>query len=558
MAGLAAAFGNGAMTNSIAEIEKSGCLFVIGSNTTEAHPLIAHRMFKAKKNGAKIIVVDPRKIQLALIADIHVSIQYGTDVVFLNAMMHEIIERGYHNKKFIDERTEGFDELLELIKEYSPEKASEICGVKPEIIREVARIYATTEPSAICYTLGITEHSHGVDNVKSLANLAMLTGHIGKPSSGVNPLRGQNNVQGACDMGALPNVFPGYQAVTIPEARQKFQSAWRVNGELPDQIGRTIPEMIDGLLDGSVKSMFIVGEDTATTDPDTNHIVHALKSAEFMVVQDIFLTETAKLADVVLPAACYAEKEGTFTNSERKVQRVRKAVDPPGEARPDWMIISEIGRRLGVAMEYETAEDVFNEMASLSPIYGGISYDRIASRDLQWPCPTPDHEGTKYLHKGKFGRGLGLFSPIAYRPSEEVPDDEFPFFLTTGRRFAHYNCRSMTGRCETLDREFPKPVTQMHYKDAEKLGVRAGDPIKVISRRGEVETLVSPGDIVPQGSIFMDFHFAHANSNLLLGTSLDPITKTPDYKVCAVRVEAVQTGGVLETVEVEAMETEMA
>ncbi len=527
------------MTNSIKEIAHTGCLFIIGSNTTEAHPLIARRMFEAKKNGAKIIVVDPRRVQMAMIADIHIRIQYGTDVVFINSLMYEIVEKGYLDKQFIEERTEGFEELWKILPDYAPEKAAKICGVEPDVIREVARIYATADPASICYTLGITEHSHGVDNVKSLANLAMITGQIGKPNSGVNPLRGQNNVQGACDMGGLPNVFPGYQPVTSEVAREKFQKAWGMKGQIPGDIGKTIPEMIDGLIEGTMKSMYIVGEDSVVSDPDTNHIVHALEAAEFLVVQDIFLTPTAQLADVVLPAACYAEKDGTFTCSERKVQRVRKAVDPPGEARPDWQIICDVSRRLGYEMRYGNSEQIFAEMAALAPIYGGISYERIAKGDLQWPCPTADHPGTEFLHRDKFGRGLGLFSPVEYRPSEELPDDDYPFFLTTGRRYAHYNVRSMTGRCPSLEFEMGKPLTQINFKDAEKLGIQAGDPIKITSRRGEVVSYARPGDIVPEGSIFMDFHFAHANSNLLLGTSLDPITKTPDYKVSAVRVEAV-------------------
>ncbi len=524
------------MTNSIPEIEDAVCLFVIGSNTTEAHPLIAHRVFAAKGKGAKLIVVDPRVTQVALLADLHIRPNFGTDVALLNAMMHEILAKGYHNAQFIAERTEGFAELEKILQDFAPEEAEKICGVPPEVIREAARLYATSEPSSILYTLGMTEHSHGVDNVKTLANLAMLTGQIGKKSSGVNPLRGQNNVQGACDMGALPNVYPGYQTVVDLAARLKFEKAWQAR--LSDKVGLTIPQMIDGLIEGSVKSMFIMGEDTALSDPDTHHITHALESADFLVVQDIFLSETAKLADVVLPAACWAEKEGTFSCTERKVQRVRKAVEPPGEAKPDWVILSEIGRRLGLAFDYSEPKEIFAEMAALSPIYGGISYERIESRDLQWPCPTPDHPGTPFLHQERFGRGLGLFAPIGFRPSEELPDEEYPFYLTTGRHFAHYNARTMTGRCGTLAREYPRAFTQMHVKDAEKLGVREGDPIRVISRRGEVMSWAKPGITVPEGAIFMDFHFAEANSNVLLGTSLDPITKTPDYKVCAVKIEA--------------------
>ena len=525
------------MTNSIAEIEDAACLFIIGSSTTEAHPLIAHRVFKAHDKGAKIIIVDPRRIQLSLIADIHVRPNFGTDVALINGMMHEIVAKGLHDREFIAQRTEGFAELESMLGRFSPERAEEICGVPAATIREIAHLYATSQPSSILYTLGMTEHSHGVDNVKSLANLAMLCGQIGKPSSGVNPLRGQNNVQGACDMGALPNVLPGYQVVTNLGVRAKFEAAWGAS-PLPAEVGLTIPQMIDGLIEGSVKSMYIVGEDTALTDPDTHHIVHALESAEFLVVQDIFLSETAKLADVVLPAACWAEKDGTFTCTERKVQRVRKAVEAPGEARPDWMILREVGARLGIPMNYDSPQEIFAEMASLSPIYGGISYQRIESEVLQWPCPTPDHGGTKYLHKGSFGRGLGLFSAIDFRPSEELPDEEYPFFLTTGRHYAHYNARTMTGRCPTLASEYSQAITQMHVNDAARLGVNNGDQIRISSRRGEVVSTARLGDIVPEGAIFMDFHFPEANSNVLLGTSLDPITKTPDYKVCAVRIEA--------------------
>jgi formate dehydrogenase alpha subunit len=535
VAGLAAAFGSGAMTNSIPEIEDADCIFLIGSNTTEAHPLIGHRVFRAVGKGAKLIVVDPRKIQLSQFADIHVRINFGTDVAFLNGVMHEIVKNNWHNREFIKERTEGFEAFEETIRNYSPEEASAICGVPPDVIREVARLYATSKTSTIMYTLGITEHSHGVDNVKSLANLAMLTGHIGKPSSGVNPMRGQNNVQGACDMGALPNVYPGYQPVTNQDVRAKFEKAWGV--DLPQDVGKMIPDMMDGLIDGTMKGMYIFGENSVESDPNIHHVKHALESAEFLVVQDLFLTQTAELAHVVLPGAAWAEVEGTFSNTERKVQRVRKAVEPPGQAMPNWMIFSEIGKRLGVNMKYDSAEQIFDEMTSLTPSFAGITYDRIDAMDIQWPCPSSDHPGTKFLHQGKFTRGLGLFHAIDYRPSEELPDEEFPYILTTGRRYAHYHTRTMTGRCPSLHKEFPGPMAQIHIRDAERLGLHDGDPLKVTSRRGEVITPVRVGDIVPEGSIFMDFHFQDANPNWLLGTSLDPVSKTPDYKVCAVRLE---------------------
>jgi formate dehydrogenase alpha subunit len=449
--------------------------------------------------------------------------------------MHVILAENLHNKPFVDERTEGFEAFREHLMEYSPEKASQICGVAPEDIIQVARIYATSENSSICYTLGITEHSHGVDNVKTLANLAMLTGQIGRVSTGVNPMRGQNNVQGACDMGALPNVYPGYQVVTDESVQKKFEHAWQVS--LSKQVGYTIPDMMDHLISGKLKCLYILGENSAVSDPNTHHVVHAMNSAELLIVQDIFMTETAELAHVVLPGACWAEKDGTFSNTERKMQRVRKAVEHPQGAEPDWKIIAELGTRLGLSMEYDSPSEIFDEMAGLSPAFAGMSHQRLEAGGIQWPCPSPDHPGTPFLHKGQFTRGKGLFHVISFRPPEELPDSEYPFLLTTGRRYAHYHTRTMTGRCPSLDKEFPEPFAQIHCNDAERLGLKEGDSIRVISRRGEVITPVRPGDIVPEGAIFMDFHFAGANPNELLGTSLDPVSKTPDYKVCAVRME---------------------
>lgn len=523
------------MTNSILEIEDADCIMVIGSNTTEAHPGIAHRVFRAVDKGASLVVVDPRKIQLTEKADIHVRLNYGTDVAFLNGMMHEILKNDWQDKEFIEKRTKGFKELEASLANYPLEKASAISGVPCEIIRETARIYATSNRSTILYTLGITEHSHGVDNVMTLANLAMLTGQIGKLSSGVNPLRGQNNVQGACDMGALPNVYPGYQAVDNQEVKHKFEEAWQT--KLPGEIGKTIPEMMDGLIDGTIKGMYIFGENSLAADPDTNHVRHALASAEFLVVQDIFLTETAQLADVVLPGACWAEVDGTFTNTERRVQMIRKAVEPPGQAMPNWKIFCEIGNRLGLSMNYNCAQDIFDEMATLTPSFSGITYNRIDSTPIHWPCTSLDHPGTKFLHQGKFSKGRGLFHAVEFKRSEEMPDEDYPFILTTGRRYAHYNTSTMTGRCASLDRDFPTPVAQVNFQDADTLQVKHGESIKVSSRRGEVIIPIAVGDVVPKGSIFMDFHFCKANSNQLLGTFLDPVSKTPDYKCCAVKLE---------------------
>ena len=526
------------MTNAICEIAGADCLLVVGSNTTEAHPLIARRMFEAKEKGAFLIVVDPRKIQLTHRADIHVQLKFGSDIAFFNGVMNEILANGWENREFIESRTEDFEAFKENISAYPVSRAAELSGVAEETIRAVAKAYATAQNSSICYTLGITEHAHGVDNVKTLGNMAMLTGQIGKPSSGVNPLRGQNNVQGACDMGALPNVYPGYQPVTEDLVRKKFEAAW--GRPLSGALGKTIPDVMDGLMDGSVKGLFIFGENSVEGDPNTAHVRKALAAAQFLVVQDIFLTATAKMADVVLPGACYAEADGTFTNSERRVQRVRKAVDPPGQARPNWQVFTELGKRLGLEVNYETAGDIFDEMAGLTPSFAGISYDRIDSVGIQWPCPAPDHPGTGYLHQGRFTRGLGRFHAIPHRASKDGPDKVFPFTLTTGRRYAHYNTATMTGRCPSLAREMYEPRIQINVADAAVLGVRPGDMVTVTSRRGRVETAVEVGDVVPKGAVFMDFHFVAANSNELLGTFLDPVSKTPDYKVCAVKIEKVK------------------
>ena len=523
------------MTNAIPEIAGTDCLLVVGSNTTEAHPLIARRMFEAKERGAFLIVVDPRKIQLAHRADIHVRLKFGSDIAFFNGVMHEILANGWENKDFISSRCEDFDVFKENIMAYPASRAAALSGVPEETIKAVAKAYATADKAAICYTLGITEHAHGVDNVKTLGNMSMITGHIGRPNTGVNPLRGQNNVQGACDMGALPNVYPGYQPVTDAAVREKFQGAW--GRPLSSTVGKTIPDVMDGLMDGSLKGLYIFGENSVEGDPNTAHVKKALDAADFLVVQDIFLTATARMADVVLPGACYAEADGTFTNSERRVQRVRKAVEPPGEARPNWQIFAELGRKFGLEMRYDTAGDIFDEMAGLTPSFAGISYDRIDTLGIQWPCPAPDHPGTPFLHQGQFTRGLGKFHAIPHREPKDGPDDAFPVILTTGRRYAHYNTATMTGRCPSLDREMYEPRAQINAADAEELGILNGDMVRITSRRGQVVTAAEVGDVVPKGAVFMDFHFVAANANELLGTFLDPVSKTPDYKVCAVKIE---------------------
>ena len=535
MVGLAAAFGSGAMTNSVAEIEDADCVFVIGSNTTSSHPLVATRIFRAKAKGASLVVIDPRNIQLALKADIHVRHRLGTDVALVNGIMHVIIQNGWHDKAFIEERCEGFEEFSKVVDTYPPEKVAEITGVSVEEIVKLAEYYAKAKAASIVYCMGITQHTTGVDNVKSLANLAMLTGNMGKESTGVNPLRGQNNVQGACDMGGLPNVYSGYQAVNVSDNQSKFEKAW--NAKLSDQIGLTIPFMLSALTEGKLKALYTMGENPMVSDPDVGHVEKALKSAEFLVVQDIFLTPTAELAHVVLPGASFAEKDGTFTNTERRVQLIRKAIEPVGEARADWEIIQDLSNRFGYAMNYGSAEEIMTEIAGLTPSYGGITYERLQGEGLCWPCPDKDHPGTKFLHKGKFARGLGQFHAIEYQAPAEVVDEEFPFWLSTGRVHVHYHTGTMTRVSPSLHAEIPEARLEMHPEDANRLGVGDGDMVKVASRRGEITVKVVVTKRVGQGMVFMPFHFAETCANILTNPAHDPTAKIPEFKVCAVKVE---------------------
>ena len=523
------------MTNSMEEIADADCIFVIGSNTTSSHPLVASRIFRAKKKGATLIVADPRKIHLAQIADVYVSQKLGTDVAFLNGIMHVILDRGLHNSAFVEERTEGFEELKKVVADYPPEKVQEITGVDAKDIIRIAESYAKAERGSIVYCMGITQHTTGVDNVKSLANLAMLVGHIGRESTGVNPLRGQNNVQGACDMGALPNVYPGYQAVNLFDNQQKFESAW--GAKLSEKVGLTVPEMLTGLSDGSVKALYVMGENPMQSDPDTHHVEKALKMAELLIVQDIFLTPTAELAHVVLPGASYAEKEGTFSNTERRVLRVRKAIEPVGDSRADWKIIQEISNRFGYPMNYDSPEAIMQEIASVTPSYGGISYDRLEGDGLHWPCPDKNHPGTKFLHKDVFARGKGLFHAIEYKPPAEVVDDEYPFWLTTGRVYAHYHTATMTRNSPTLDAEVREGFLELNPGDAENLGIAEGDEVNVTSRRGTVTLKTDVTDRVGKGLVFMAFHFLESNANILTNPAMDPIAKIPEFKVCAVKLE---------------------
>jgi formate dehydrogenase alpha subunit len=523
------------MTNSIGEIEFNDALFVIGSNAPEAHPIIGSKMKRAKRRGAKLIVVDPRKTELAEMADVWMRIIPGTDAALINGMINVIISNGWEDREFIDTRCEGYEDMWNVVKNYPPSRVAEITGIPEEQIYQAAEIYAKTKKAGIFYTLGITEHTTGTANVMNLANLAMVTGHLGIESAGVNPLRGQNNVQGACDMGALPNVFPGYQSVADPKVIEKFEQAWGVT--LNRQMGLRIPEMLDMALYGKVKAMYVMGEDPVLTDPDANHVRKAIDSLEFLVVQDLFMSETAKYADVFLPATGYAEKDGTFTNTERRVQRVRKAVDAPGEARLDWEIICELARRMGYDMDYCCSEQIFNEMRSLTPSYAGITYARIDQVGIQWPCPTEDHPGTKFLHVGKFPRGKGLMQGIEYEPPAELTNEEYPVLMTTGRMLYHYNIA--TRHSANLDGLRPHELAQLNPEDAAKIGVEEGGEIRVTSRRGSIVTKVTITDKVPPGVMFMTFHYKESPVNELTNSAFDPISKTAEYKVSAVRIEKV-------------------
>jgi formate dehydrogenase alpha subunit len=534
--GLVKAFGSGAMTNSVPEIEGADCIFVIGSNTMEQHPLISLRVLRAKEKGAKLIVADPRRTPLVDFADVYLQHKPGTDVALMNGLMHVIIRDGLEDKEFIRQRTEGFEELEKKIKEYPPEKVSRITGVDTVALEKAARFYGEAEKASILYAMGITQHTTGTENVLSVANLAMLTGNVGRESTGVNPLRGQNNVQGACDMGALPDVYSGYQRVNDKEARAKFGKAWGV--ELSQKPGLMATEMTDAAINGSLKAMYIMGENPALSDPDINHLEKALNSLDFLVVQDIFLSEAAQFAHVVLPACSFAEKEGTFTATDRRVQRVRKAIEPIGDSKPDWIIVSELARRMGgTQFNYTSPGEIMEEIASLTPSYAGISYQRLDNgKVLAWPCLSEDHQGTRLLHSSAFTRGKGRFFAIDHKEPAELPDKEYPFILTTGRLMFQYHTGTMTRRIPILERELPTGFVEINSKDAKRLSISQGEMVKVKSRRGEIEIKARVTEEILPGVVFIPFHFAECPANKLTSRYLDPEAKIPEFKVCAVKV----------------------
>ena len=532
------------MTNSFNEFARAKMFMIIGSNMTEAHPVAATFVKNAVMKGAKLILVDPRRHRLADFAFIHVPIRVGSDIAFLNAVMHVLIEEDLYDKKFVGSCTVDFELLKKKVMEYPPEKAAEICGVSAEMIRRVAREAASVKPMMLCYTLGITEHTCGRNNVVSTANLQMLLGNMGVECGGVNPLRGQNNVQGACDMGALPNVFPGYQKVIDADARAKFEKAWGVE-KLPDKNGLMIPQMMEGLVSRKVRAFYIFGENLANTEPDIHKVEHELASAEFLVVQDIFPNETTRFAHVIFPAAAWSENDGTFSNSERRVSRVRTASTPPGQAKPNWWIFKQIAKRMGQEWASDSAQEIWdNEVSVLAPQLCGIKYKRLEGDGLQWPCPNESHEGTCFLHKdGHFTCGLGIFTPVDWTPPAEVPDEQYPLVLSTGRRLAHYHTRTQTGRCEGLNDILGEETADISLADAAEMKIRHGETIQVSSRRGKITLKANVTPEVPKGMVWMAFHFREACANWLTNPAFDPFTLTAEYKACAVRIDKPEAAG---------------
>lgn len=554
MAGLAASFGSGAMSNSMDDVaQKAETFFVIGSNTTEQHPVFGTMLRRAVRfRGAKLIVADPRRIDLCDFATLHLQQRPGTDIALLNGLMYIILEKGWEAKDFIAERTEGFDEFKATIMQYPPEKVSEITGVPVNQLYEAAELMAASKPMAIMWAMGITQHISGVRNVMTLANLQMLLGNMGIPGGGVNPLRGQNNVQGACDLGGLPNVYPAYQPVTSEEAQKKFKEAWGRTSHT--KVGLTVTEMIPGILEGKTRALYILGEDPVMSDPDTHHIRECLANVDFLVLQEIFPSETAAYADVLLPGASFAEKTGTFTNTERRVQMVHKAVESPGDAKPDWWITAQIAKRIlagtpdllplngtFAGWDYLDTSAIMAEINALAPSYGGITHTRLeAGERLQWPCPTADHPGTPILHTRAFARGKGKFNPIDHVPPAEEPNEDYPMVMSTGRVLYHWHGGQMTRRAKGLMQVYGEALIEVNPEDGARLGINGQTKVRVSSRRGSIEAQAWVTDRVPPGMVYANFHFPEASANELTQAVLDPVAKIPEYKVTAVKVEVIE------------------
>lgn len=553
MAGLATSYGSGAMSNSMEDVANCAeAMLIIGSNTTEQHPVFGAMIRQAVlRRKMKLVVADPRRIDITEFAVMHLRQKSGTDIALVNGLAHIILQKGWEDKAYIEERTEGFDEFKATVEKYTPELTSEITGIPVEDLYQAAEILATNKPMAVVWAMGITQHIVGVRNVMDLANLQMLLGNIGVPGGGVNPLRGQNNVQGACDMGGLPNVYPAYQPVTSEDVRKKFEAAWGV--PLPDKAGLTVTEMIPAAGEDKVKALYILGEDPVMSDPHTAHIRHCLEACEFIVLQEIFPSETAPYADVLLPGVSFAEKTGTFTNTERRIQMVHQAIEPLGEARPDWKITADLAKLIlaegdrapsggtHAAWNYFGTAQIMNEIAALAPSYAGVSHERLDTGDrLQWPVKGFDHPGTPILHVGAFARGKGKFMPIDHVPPAEMPDDEYPMLLNTGRVLYHWHGGEMTRRAGGLMQIYGQSRIEVNPEDALRLGINGNSRVRVTSRRGSIEAETWVTDRVPPGMVFSNFHFPEASANELTIAALDPTAKIPEYKICAVKVEVIE------------------
>ena len=564
------------MSNSMDDVvEHAQAMLIIGSNTTEQHPVFGTKIRQAVlRRRVKLVVADPRKIDITDFATLHLRQRPGTDVALINGLMHIILEKGWEDKDFIANRTEGFEEFKATVMQYPPDKVAEVTHVPVEKLYEAAEMLATHKPMAVIWAMGITQHIVGVRNVMDLANLQMLLGNMGVPGGGVNPLRGQNNVQGACDMGGLPNVYPGYQPVTDPKAREKFATAWglakdeggRLKDEtgfiphpssliLSDQVGLTVTEMIPAAGEGKIRALYILGEDPVMSDPNSRHIRECLEACDFVVLQEIFPSETSHYADVLLPGVSFAEKTGTFTNTERRIQMCRQAIEPEGEAREDWRIIADLAKQVlaggkrqiareadaYAGWEYEGTADIMAEIAALTPSYAGVTHERLERGErLQWPVKSADHPGTPILHVGQFTRGRGKFMPIEHIPPAELPDDEYPMILSTGRVLYHWHGGELTRRAQGLMAVYGQPLIEVNPDDARRIGLNGNKRVRVTSRRGRIEAEAWVTDRVPPGMVYANFHFPEANANELTIAALDPVAKIPEYKVCAVAVEVVR------------------
>ena len=527
------------MTNDISGIKKADVILIIGSDTSAAHPIIAAHIKQAIRNGStKLIVIDPRKIVMADFAEIYAAHRPGTDVAVINCMMHEILKNGWEDKEYIKTRLEGFEEFkAEIMQDkYEPENIEKISGVPAETLRQIAELFGKAKVASLYYAMGITQHTTGRDNVWTIANLQMICGNLGIEGGGVNPLRGQSNVQGACDMGGLPNVYPGYQKVTDPNAQAKFEKAW--DCKLDNKVGLTLTEMFDSMYDGTLKSLYVMGENPFLSDPDQSHIIEALERVNFMVVQDLFITETAEFADVILPAASHAEKDGHFTNTERRVQKLKKVIEPPKGVKTDSEIIQLIANAMGSDWNYKSTKDITKEINELTPLYGGITWDRVGEYGLQWPCPTIDHPGTPYLHKDKFARGKGKLRAISFVEPDELPDEEYPLIMTTGRVLEQFHTGTMTRKTEGLN-NLAGPMVMLSVEDAERMNIGNSEVVKIATRRGEITAPAFVTKRISTGVIYIPFHYKESPANKLTNPAIDPVAKIPEFKVCAAKVEKI-------------------